>query len=147
MSLKEQLMEDFKVAMRNKEKLKKDVLMMARAAVKQKEVDTRTELSDADVIDIIAKQIKQKKDSIEDFKKANRDDLVEQAESEIKLLEPYMPEQLSEEEVEAIVKEAIEATGAESMRDMGKVMGAVMPKVKGRADGTIVNQMVKKHLN
>lgn len=147
MSLKEQLMEDFKVAMRNKEKLKKDVLMMARAAVKQKEVDTRTELSDDDVIDIIAKQIKQKKDSIEDFKKANRDDLVDQAESEIKLLEPYMPEQLSEEEVEAIVKEAIAATNAESMRDMGKVMGSVMPKVKGRADGGIVNQMVKKHLN
>jgi len=147
MSLKETLMEEFKTAMRNKEKLKKDVLMMARAAVKQKEVDTRQELSDDDIVDILAKQIKQKRDSIEDFKKANRDDLVDQARAEIAILEVYMPEQLTEEEIETIVKEAIIATNAQTMKDMGKVMGAIMPKVKGKADGTIVNQLVKKHLN
>jgi len=147
MSLKETLMEEFKTAMRNKEKLKKDVLMMARAAVKQKEVDTRQELSDDDIVDILAKQIKQKRDSIEDFKKANRDDLVDQARADIAILEVYMPEQLTEEEIETIVKEAIIATNAQTMKDMGKVMGAIMPKVKGKADGTIVNQLVKKHLN
>lgn len=147
MSLKETLMEEFKVSMRNKEKLKKNVLIMARAAIKQKEIDNRIELSDEDIVDILAKQIKQKKDSIVDFKKANRDDLVDLTQAEIKILEVYMPEQLTEEELETIVIEAIEATKAQTLKDMGKVMGAIMPKTKGKADGSIVNQLVKKHLN
>lgn len=147
MSLKERLMNDLKTAMKTKDKLLKDTVTMVRAAIKQKEVDERRELSEEDVLDIITKQVKQKRSSIEDFKKGGRDDLAEQAENEIELLMNYLPSQLSEEEVEAIVKEAVETTNASTMKDMGKVMGALMPKVKGRADGNLVSQLVKKHLN
>lgn len=147
MSIKEQLMEDYKQAMRDKNKLVKDVLTMTRAAIKQKEVDTRTELSEEDVLDVIAKQVKQKRDSIEEFNKGGRPDLVELTESEIEILQKYLPEPLSDDELEAIVLEAIAATGACTPKDMGKVMGHVVPKTKGRADGGRINQIVRKHLN
>lgn len=147
MSIKEQLMEDYKDAMRNKNKLLKDVLVMTRAAIKQKEVDTRTDLSEDDVLEIIAKQVKQKRDSIVEFDKGGRPDLVELTESEIEILLNYLPEPLSDEELEEIVTAAIAETGASTPRDIGKVMSLVVPKTKGRADGTRINQFVKKHLN
>lgn len=147
MSIKEQLMEDYKDAMRNKNKLLKDVLVMTRAAIKQKEVDTRADLSEDDILEIIAKQVKQKRDSIIEFEKGGRPDLVELTESEIKILLNYLPEPLSDEELEEIVTAAIAETGASTPRDIGKVMSLVVPKTKGRADGTRINQIVKKHLN
>lgn len=147
MSLKDLLMDDLKVAMRDKDVLKKSVVTMLRAAVKQVEVDQRIELDDEAIIDIIAKQIKQKNNAIVEFKNGERQDLVELTEKEIDILMKYLPEQLSEDEVLKIVDEAIESTGAASMKDMGKVMGIVTNATKGKADGKLVADLVKKALS
>ncbi|KXZ40082.1 hypothetical protein SAMN05661008_01287 [Alkalithermobacter thermoalcaliphilus JW-YL-7 = DSM 7308] len=146
MSLKAKLMDDLKLAMKNKDDVRKSVVTLLRAAIKQQEVDTRQELDDQGVIEIISKQLKQRKDSLEEFKKAKRDDLISQTESEIQVLMEYLPEQLTEEEIEKIVIETIHEVEASSIKDMGKVMSALMPKVKGRADGKLVNEIVKKNL-
>lgn len=146
MPLKDILTEDLKESMKSKNKVKKDVVTMVRAAIKQREVDERIELSDADIIDIIAKQVKQKRDSIEEFQKGNRQDLIDLTNDEIKILLNYLPPQLSEEELEAIVKETIEETQAQTKKDLGKLMAVLMPKVKGKADGKQVNQIVAKYL-
>lgn len=147
MSLKDVLMDDLKVAMRDKDKLRKSSITMLRAAIKQVEVDERIELDDAAVIDIIAKQIKQKNNAIEEFRKGERQDLVDMTQEEIKILMAYMPEQLSEEAISTIVQEAIAKTGATNMKDMGKVMGIVTNATKGKADGKIVADLVKKALS
>ncbi len=146
MPLKETLAEDLKDAMKSKEKVKKNVVTMVRAAIKQREVDERIELDDAEIIDIIAKQVKQKKDSIEEFQKGNRLDLVDLTNDEIKILLNYLPPQLSEVELEQIVKDAIEETNAQTKKDLGKLMAVIMPKVKGKADGKQVNQIVARYL-
>lgn len=146
MPLKERLMADLKEAMKSKIKVKKDTVTMVRAAIKQKEVDDRVELSDAEIVDIIAKQIKQKKDSISDFEKGNRQDLVDLTQEEIKILLEYLPPQLSDEDLDSIVKDAIEETGAQTKKDLGKLMSLIMPKVKGKADGKRVNENVAKYI-
>lgn len=146
MSLKKELMEDLKDSMRNKDILRKNTITMIRADIKQKEVDEKVELDDEEIIEIIAKQLKEKRNAIEDFKKGDREDLVEQTEKEIDVLLDYLPEQLSEEELTEIVKKVIDEGGYTSMKDMGKIMGSVMPKVKGRADGRQVNEVVRKIL-
>lgn len=146
MPLKEKLMEDLKESMKSKEKVRKNVVTMVRAAIKQREVDERIELDDTDIIDIIAKQIKQKKDSIDGFEKGNRQDLIDLTNEEIKILLDYLPPQLSEEELDFIVKKAIEETGAQTKKDLGKLMALIMPQVKGKADGKLVNQIVAKYL-
>jgi hypothetical protein len=133
--------------MKNKDKIKKNAVTLIRSSIKQQEVDTRKDLNDDDIIDIISKQIKQKKNSIEDFRKGNREDLIELTKQEISILETYMPEQLSDDELEDIVKKAVEETEAKTKRDIGKVMSKVMPLVKGRADGNQVNKIVMKYLN
>ncbi len=147
MNLKEQLAADLKTAMKEKDKVKKDVIIMIRSDIKQWEVDKRQDVSDEDVIQIISKQVKQRKDSIDDFKKSGREDLVEQNRKEIEILQTYLPEQLTEEEVRDIVKDAIEKIQPQSKSDMGKIMGMVMPQVKGRADGKLVNKIVNEELN
>lgn len=147
MSLKDVLMDDLKVAMRDKDKLRKSSITMLRAAIKQVEVDERIELDDAAVIDIIAKQIKQKNNAIEEFRKGERQDLVDMTQEEIKILMAYLPEQLSEEAISIIVQEAITKTGANTMKDMGKVMGIVTNATKGKADGKMVADLVKKALS
>ncbi|MEW9122999.1 MAG: GatB/YqeY domain-containing protein [Thermotaleaceae bacterium] len=146
MSLKEKLMEDLKTAMKEKEQLKKSVITMVRASIKQYEVDHRAEVDDEGIVDIMTKQVKQKKDAIEEFTKGGREDLVNEAKAEIDVLMTYLPEQLTEEEISEIVVQVLKETGASTAKDMGKVMAALMPKVKGRADGKLVNQVVKKHL-
>ena len=146
MPLKEKLMEDLKQSMKSKNKVKKDTVIMVRAAIKQREVDERIELSDPEIVDIIAKQIKQKKDSITDFEKGNRQDLIDLTNEEIKILLEYLPPQLSDEAIDFIVKEAIESTNAQSKKDMGKLMAFIMPKVKGKADGKHVNEIVTKYI-
>lgn len=146
MSLKERLMDDLKSAMKAKDKLRKDTVTMLRSAIKQVEVDERRELTDEDVIDIIASQIKQKNNAITDFKAGGRADLVEQTETEIALLQDYLPEQLSEEALIALIQEAISKTGAASVKDMGKVMGMVTAEAKGRADNKLIADLVKKAL-
>ena len=146
MSLKEKLQEDLKSSMKNKDTIKKSVVTLIRAAIKQHEVDNRVELADDAIIDIISKQLKQRKDSLAEFVKANRDDLVEETKSEIQVLEGYLPQQLSEEELEKIVIETIAEVGATSMKDMGKIMATIKPKTAGRADGRKINELVKKNL-
>ena len=146
MPLKEKLMEDLKDSMKSKNKVKKDTVTLVRAAIKQREVDERIELSDVEIVDIIAKQVKQKKDSISDFEKGNRQDLIDLTNEEIKILLEYLPPQLSDEELDSIVKEAIEATGAQTKKDLGKLMALIMPKVKGKADGKHVNEIVAKYI-
>ena len=147
MSIKEQLANDMKEAMKAKEKERLAVIRMVRGAIRQQEIDGKTELDDEAVIAVISKEVKMRKDSIVDLQKGGRDDLVAQNEAEIAFLMPYLPKQLTEDEVRELVKEAVEKTGASSPKDMGKVMGALMPKVKGRADGKMVNQLVKEALN
>lgn len=147
MSLKERLMADLKDAMKSKDKLRKDVITMVRASIKQKEVDERIEIDDSDITDIIAKQVKEKRASIDNFKKGNREDLVSQTEKEIEILLDYLPKQLSEDELHSIIQETIDENGITSMKDIGKLMKNVMPKVKGRADGNMVNKIVREILN
>ncbi|MGL4796470.1 MAG: GatB/YqeY domain-containing protein [Paraclostridium sp.] len=146
MSLKAKLQEDLKLSMKNKDTVKKSVVTLIRASIKQYEVDTRTELDDDGIMDIIAKQLKQRRDVIPEFVKASRDDLVKETEAEIEVLKEYLPQQLSEEELDVIVKETISEVGATSMKDMGKIMAAIKPKTKGRADGKMINELVKKNL-
>ena len=148
MSLKTQLMDDMKAAMKAKEagKQKLAVIRMVRSAIRQAEINGKKELNDNDIIALISKEVKMRKDSIDEFEKGGRQDLVDQTQAEIAVLMPYLPEQLSEDEVKALVQEAISVTGATTPKDMGKVMGVLMPKVKGRADGKMVNTIVKELL-
>lgn len=146
MSLKEKLMEDLKNSMKNKDTVRKNVVTMVRASIKQREVDERIELSDEDIIDIISKQVKEKRDVIEDFTKGGREDLVALTNKEMEILLEYLPKQLSEEDVEKIVKETIAEIGAKSIKDIGMVMKSVLPKVKGKSDGSLVNKIARKYL-
>lgn len=147
MSLKEQLAADMKEAMKAHDKDRLAVIRMVRGAVRQQEIDGKTELDDNGVIAVISKEVKMRRDSIDEFKKGNRQDLVDKTQAEIDVLMPYLPAQLSEDEVRELVKAAVEQTGATAAKDMGKVMGVLMPKVKGRADGKMVNTIVKSFLN
>ncbi len=149
MALKEQLTDDMKTAMKAKEAGKQElsVIRMVRSAIRQIEIDSKKELDDADVMDIISKEVKMRKDSIEEFRKGGREDLVAQNEAEVSILMKYLPAQLTEDEIRAFVQEAVTATGAATAKDMGKVMAALMPKVKGRADGKLVNTVVRAALN
>lgn len=147
MSLNNQLAEHMKEAMKAKDRTRLSVIRMLRADLQneaiQQGVDT---LSDDDAIMIVSRQVKQLNESIEEFTAAGRDDLVEKSEQELAIVEQYMPEQLSEEELEDIVKNAIESTGATTKREFGKVMGAVMPQVQGKADGSQVQKLVQQLL-
>ena len=146
MSLKEKLMEDLKSAMRNRDKLRKDTITMVRAAIRQKEVDDRVELNDQDVIDILTKQLKEKKHSIEEFKKGDRQDLIEQTNKEIDVLLDYLPKQLGEDELRQIIQEVMTENNINSVKDMGTLMKHIMPKVKGKADGNTVSKIAKELL-
>ena len=131
MSLKQKLQEDLKSSMKNKDTNKKSVITLIRASIKQYEVDNRVELGDEEITDLIAKQLKQTRDSRDEFAKAGREDLVEKADAEIEILKEYLPQQLSEEELNEIVISTISEVGATSMKDMKNIMSSIMPKVKG----------------
>ena len=146
MSLKETLMQDLKTAMKTKDKRAKDTITMVRAAVKQKEVDDRVELDDDGVLKVLAKEIKERRGSIEEFEKAGLDDLVEATKAEIDVLMKYMPEQLSEEELEKLIRQVMEGGGITEKKQMGLLMKNIMPKVQGRADGKVVNAIVNRIL-
>jgi len=146
MSLKEQITEDMKNAMRAKETGRLGTIRLLLAAMKQKEVDERVELDDAAVIAIVEKLIKQRKDSISQFQAAGRDDLVAIENAELVVLQAYMPAQMSEAEVAAVVAEAVAQVGASGPQDMGKVMGIVKPKLAGKADMGVVSAQVKAAL-
>lgn len=146
MSLKEQLFADLKTAMKEKDTLKKDTVQLIRSGILQFEKDNKVELDDEGVMEIITKQLKSRRDSLPDFIKSGREDLIEKLNKEIEILLGYLPEQLSEDEIQKIVEEAIAETGAASVKEMGKVMGLVNPKLKGRADMKVVGALVKKLL-
>ncbi|HJV86663.1 MAG TPA: GatB/YqeY domain-containing protein [Noviherbaspirillum sp.] len=147
MSLKEQITEDMKAAMRAKDSVKLGTIRLLTAAIKQKEVDERIELNDAQVLAIIEKMIKQRKDSISQFEAGGRQDLVDAEKAEVVVLSAYMPAAMPEAEIQAEVAAAIAATGAAGPQDMGKVMGVLKPKLAGRADMTTVSGMVKAALS
>lgn len=148
MGLKDRLMADFKDAMKAHDKVRKDTISFARAAIKQYEVDNRVELSDEEIVPILAKQVKMRRDALSDFEKAGRTDLTEAYNAEIKILESYLPEQMSLEEIRDKVSEIAASMGIESGKEnMGKLMGAVMGQLKGKADGNTVRQAVTEYLS
>lgn len=147
MSLKEQLASDLKEAMKNKDVIRKNVVQLIRSGVLQIEKDKKITLDDEGVLDVIAKQLKQRRDSLPDYEKSGREDLISELKTEMDILMGYLPEQLTAEEIEAIVKEAVAETGASTIKDMGKIMAYVMPKTKGRADGKIINEIARKMLS
>ena len=146
MSLKAQIQEDMKTAMREKNAQKLGTIRLLTAAMKQKEVDERVELSDEMIVTIIEKMLKQRRDSISQYESAGRQDLADQEKFELNLLQGYMPAQLSAEEIEAEVAAAIAATGAAGPQDMGKLMGLLKPKLAGKADMAAVSALIKKKL-
>jgi len=146
MSLKEQITNDMKTAMRNKETDRLNAIRLLLAAIKQKEVDERIELTDANIVSIIEKMIKQRKDSITQYEAAKRDDLVASETFEMKLLQTYMPEQLSDGEIASAVQEAVQVTGASGPQDMGKVIAHLKNQLAGKADMGKVSGLVKAAL-
>ena len=146
MALREQLNDDIKTAMKAREQDRLAALRLMLSAVKQREVDERITLDDAGVIGVVEKMIKQRKDSIAQYEKAQRQDLADKEKYEISVLEGYLPQQLSAAEIDAVIAEAIASTGAKSAADMGKVMGVVKPKLAGRADMGKVSSLVKTRL-
>lgn len=147
MNIKEELLKALKEAMQTKDTLKKDTITCLRAAILQVEKDTQKELRQTDIEVIVAKEVKKRQESIADFEKGGREDLVEQTKKEIEILSAYLPKQLSREEVEEIVVDTIKAVGAMSPKDMGHVMGALREKTAGKADGKLVSDIVKEKLN
>ena len=146
MTLKERITEDMKTAMRSGEKDRLAVIRLLQAAIKQREVDERITLDDAQVTSVLEKMIKQRKESVVAFEKGGRADLVAKENSEIAVLQPYLPAQLSEAELDALIAEAISSTGAASIKDMGKVMGVVKAKAAGKADMGAVGARIKAKL-
>jgi len=148
MSLLERLNDDMKQAMKNKEKEKLSVIRMVKAALQNEAIKLgKAQLSEDEELTVLSRELKQRKDSLQEFENAGRTDLVDKTKAEINVLELYMPKQLSEEELVQLIRETIAEVGASSKADMGKVMGAVMPKVKGKADGSLVNKLVQQQLS
>ncbi len=146
MALKERLTDDMKSALRNRETVRLGLVRMIRAQIKNREIAKGSELVDEETVEVVASLIKSRKEALEFAVKGDRQDLVAQAEEELEILASYLPEQLSEEEIRFVVREAIERSGAAGPGDLGRVMGAVMPRVKGRADGRLVNTIVRECL-
>ena len=146
MTLKERITEDMKTAMRSAEKERLGVIRMLTAAIKQREVDERITLDDAQVVGVIERMIKQRKESLQQFQAGNRPDLVDKEAAEIALLQTYLPTALTEAEVDALIGEAIAATGAASIKDMGKVMALIKSRAQGRADMAVVGAKIKAKL-
>lgn len=146
MSLKEQLLQDMKEAMKEKDTIRKNTVQLVRSGILQIEKDKQIELDDEGILDVIAKELKKRRDSIPDFEKSGRKDLLEGLNKEIEVLLGYLPKQLTEDEIKSIVEEAVAESGASTMKDMGKVMAIISPKVKGRADNKIVSGFVKQML-
>lgn len=146
MSLKDLLVQDLKTAMKDGNTASKNAIQMARSAVLQVEKDTKVILDDNGIVEIIAKEVKKRVDTLPDFEKSGRQDLIDNLKAEIEVLKKYLPQQLSENEVEEIVKKIISSLGATSAKDIGKVMQALMPETRGKADGKLVSQIVKKLL-
>ena len=146
MSIKDRIQQDMKEAMRAREKARLGTIRLILAAIKQREVDERIELNDEQVIVVLDKMVKQRRESISQFETAGRDDLIAQEVSEIDIIKPYLPEALGEAELNALIEAAMEDTGASSIKDMGKVMGQLKPQIQGRADMGAVSKLIKSRL-
>lgn len=146
-AIKTKIQEDMKNAMRSQEKDRLSAIRLILAALKQREVDERIELTDEHVLAILDKMLKQRRESIAQYTTANRQDLVQKEQDEVAVIQQYLPSQLSAEEVDALIEEVIKESGASTARDMGKVMGLLKPKVQGRADVAIVSRKVKERLS
>ena len=146
-TIKDRLQDDWKAALKTKDKFTAGVISTAKAAVLLVEKTENRKLEDDEVINILAKEIKQRKEAMIEFEKGNRQDLIDQSKAEVEILLKYLPQQLSEDEIKQLVKDSAEEVGANSIKDMGKVMSVVRPKVVGRADGKLVSQIVKEYLN
>ena len=144
MSIKETLLEDFKAAMRDKDILKKETIQICRAAILQVEKDQKIELDDAGVLDILFKEYKKRSETLADL--GDREDIITKYKAEMAIIEHYLPKQLTESEISGIIMETIAEIGAQSPRDMGRLMQALQPKIKGRADGKLVSTLVKQQL-
>ena len=145
--IKQRLNDDVKTAMRNRDRERLGTLRMILAAIKQKEVDERIELDDTQILGVLDKMTKQHRDSIAQFEQAGRRDLIEKENKELAIVQSYLPAQLSDEEIQALLKQAIQETGAVSMQDMGKVMAVLKPKLQGRADIGKISGLVKAKLS
>ena len=145
--IKEELLKELKEAMQNKDILKKETITMLRAAILQVEKDSQKDLSESEIEAIVAKEVKKRKESIVDFEKGGREDLVKQTNLEIEILSKYLPEQLTEDEIKKLTLEAISKVEALSMKDMGKVMGILREQTQGKADGKLVSDIVKEELS
>jgi uncharacterized protein YqeY len=145
-SLLSRLNDDMKSAMKAKDKESLQVIRMIKSSIQNEQIKVGHDLTDDEELSVLSREMKQRRDSLREFEQAGRDDLAEKVKSEIAIVEKYMPEQLSEDEIRQIVQDAINQTGASSAKEFGKVMGAVMPKVKGKADGNLVNAIVKELL-
>lgn len=146
MELWDKLLEDQKKAMKAKEKLRLSVIRSLRSELKNTEIANKGELTREDALSVLQREIKRRKEALADYEKANRPSLLQDLEEEIEILSSYLPPQLSEEEIKEMAREAIEQEGASSKKDMGKVMGALMPRVKGKADGALVKKCVEELL-
>ncbi|RXT14829.1 GatB/YqeY domain-containing protein [Ammoniphilus sp. CFH 90114] len=147
MSLLDKLNDELKQAMKDKDKLKLSVIRMVKSSIKNEEINQQgKELTEDQVLTLVNRELKQRRDSLQEFENAGREDLAEQTRAEIEVLLTYLPTQLTEEEIRQIVQESVEQVGATSKKDLGKVMGAIMPKVKGKADGNLVNKIVQELL-
>ncbi|HHX8793387.1 TPA: GatB/YqeY domain-containing protein [Enterococcus faecium] len=146
MSLLSRLNDDMKTAMKAKDKESLQVIRMIKSSIQNEQIKEGHDLTEEEELTVLSREMKQRRDSLHEFEEAGRDDLAEKVKSEIVIVEKYMPEQLSDEEIRQLVQEAITQTGASSMKEFGKVMGAIMPKVKGKADGNQVNAIVKELL-
>ncbi|SDM82838.1 hypothetical protein SAMN04488137_2123 [Fictibacillus solisalsi] len=147
MSLLDRLNQDMKQAMKDKNKQKLSVIRMVKASLQNESIKLGHDLNEEEELTVLAREMKQRKDSLQEFEKAGRNDLADPLKEEIAIITDYMPQQLSEDEVKEIVLAAIEKVGASSKADMGKVMGVVMPQVKGKADGSLVNKLVQQNLS
>lgn len=145
--MKEELLKELKESMKNKDELRKNTITMLRSAILQVEKDSQKELNDDEIIVIISKEVKKRRDSIQDYKKAQRDDIVQDLNKEIEILSKYLPKQLTEDEIKTLVEEAIKESDAQGQKDMGKVMQILRPKTAGKADGKIVSEIVKEKLS
>jgi uncharacterized protein yqeY len=147
LSVLDQLNQDMKVAMKAKDKAKLKTIRMLKASLQNEKLAKQDDLTEQEELDILAREKKQRLDSLQEFKQAGRDDLVDEVEEELAIVAEYLPEPLSDNEVKEIIQSVIDSVNASGMQDMGKVMGAVMPKVKGRADGNFVSEVVKAKLS
>ncbi|MFC5405120.1 GatB/YqeY domain-containing protein [Cohnella soli] len=146
MTLADRLNEDMKHAMRNGEKFRLQTIRMVRASIKNQEIELRRPLDESETLSVLSRELKQRRDSQADFEKGGRDDLVANVKAEIEIIAEYLPRQLTEEEIKAIVVQTMQETGVSSKAELGKLMGALMPKVKGIADGKLVNAIVQQSL-